>query len=91
MGKKHFCFFQTAETGNRTPNSGVKGSGANHYHRALALHDPVYDDESQAVLWYYTHRCEPTTLVNGRHGVLDRLKLSQWPGRGNRMNDVEIV
>ena len=31
MGKKHFCFFQTAESGNRTPNSGVKGSGANHY------------------------------------------------------------
>ena len=28
MGKKHFCFFQNAETGNRTPNSGVKGSGA---------------------------------------------------------------
>ena len=27
MGKKHFCFFQTAKTGNRTPNSGVKGSG----------------------------------------------------------------
>ena len=34
-----FCFFQTAETGNRTPNSGVKGSGANHYPRALA---PVF-------------------------------------------------
>ena len=34
MGKKHFCFFQTADTGNRTPNSGVKGSGANHYPRA---------------------------------------------------------
>ena len=33
MGKKHFCFFQTAETGNRTRNSGVKGSGANHYPR----------------------------------------------------------
>ena len=31
MGKKHFCFFQTAETGNRTPNSGVKGSGANRF------------------------------------------------------------
>ena len=29
-----FYFFQTAETGNRTPNSGVKGSGANHYPRA---------------------------------------------------------
>ena len=36
MGKKHFCFFQTAETGNRTPNSGVKGSGANHYPKAPA-------------------------------------------------------
>ena len=31
------CFFQTAETGNRTPDSGVKGSGANHYPRAPAL------------------------------------------------------
>ena len=36
MGKKHFCFFQTAETGNRTPSSGVKGSGAKHYPRAPA-------------------------------------------------------
>ena len=36
MGKKPFCFFETAETGNRTPNSGVKGSGANHYPRAPA-------------------------------------------------------
>ena len=34
--KNIFCFFQTAETGNRTPNSGVKGSGANHYPRAPA-------------------------------------------------------
>ena len=31
-----FCFFQTVETGNRTPNSGVKGGGANHYPRAPA-------------------------------------------------------
>ena len=31
------CFFQTAEPGNRTPDSGVKGSGANHYPRAPAL------------------------------------------------------
>ena len=37
MGKKQFCFFETAETGNRAPNSGVKGSGANHYPRAPAL------------------------------------------------------
>ena len=41
MGKKHFCFFQTAETGNRTPDSGVKGSGANHYPRAPARPDMI--------------------------------------------------
>ena len=39
MGKKHLCFFQTAETGNRTLNSGVKGSGANHYPRAPVRSD----------------------------------------------------
>ena len=33
---RNICFFETAETGNRTPNSGVKGSGANHYPRAPA-------------------------------------------------------
>ena len=37
MGKKQLCFFQNAETGNRTPDYGVKGSGANHYPRAPAL------------------------------------------------------
>ena len=36
-GRNIFCFFQTAETGNRAPNSIVKGSGANHYPRAPAL------------------------------------------------------
>ena len=30
-GRNIFYFLQTAETGNRAPNSGVKGSGANHY------------------------------------------------------------
>ena len=35
-GRNMFCFFQTAETGNRTPNSGVRGSGANHYPRGPA-------------------------------------------------------
>ena len=29
--KKHFCLFQTAETGKRTPNSSVKGSGVYVY------------------------------------------------------------
>ena len=38
-GRNIFCFFQTAETGDRTPNSGVKGSGANHYPRAPAQWD----------------------------------------------------
>ena len=33
-GRHILCFFQTA--GNRTPKSGVKGSGANHYPRAPA-------------------------------------------------------
>ena len=36
-GRNIFCFFQTAETGKRAPNSGVKGSGANHYPRAPPL------------------------------------------------------
>ena len=40
-GRNNFCFFQTAETGNRTPDSGVKGSGANHYPRAPAQWDHV--------------------------------------------------
>ena len=35
-GRNNFCFFQTADTGNRTPDFGVKGSGANHYPRAPA-------------------------------------------------------
>ena len=35
-GEETFSFFQTAETGSRTPNSGVKGSGADHYPRAPA-------------------------------------------------------
>ena len=37
VGKKHFRFFQTAEAGKRTPDSSVKGSGANHCRRAPAL------------------------------------------------------
>ena len=35
MWKKHLCFFRTAKTGKRAPNSGVKG--ANHYLRAPDL------------------------------------------------------
>ena len=45
MGKKHFCFFQTAGTVKRTPNSSVKCSAANHYTRAPApnSYGPIRD------------------------------------------------
>ena len=53
------CFFQTAETGNRTPDSGVKGSGANHYPRAPApwhnLYTLVYRAEICFFLAVYHH------------------------------------
>ena len=69
MGKKQFCFFQTAETGNRTPDSGVKGSGANHYPRAPARYYIMYettikfqffifDPEKSVVL--FSHPTQPT-------------------------------
>ena len=36
MGKKHFLFFSNRRDREPNPNSGVKGSGANHYPRAPA-------------------------------------------------------
>ena len=54
MGKKQFCFFQTAETGNRTPDFGVKCSGANHYPRApalLALRGGPFD--TRGSVWFF--------------------------------------
>ena len=56
MGKKHFCFFQTAGTGNRTPNSGVKGSGANPYPRAPALN----------TTWFQASLLAPAVTVGER-------------------------
>ena len=49
-GRNIFCFFQTAETGNRTPNSGVKGSGANHYPRAPAHQETILPSQ-----WKWSH------------------------------------
>ena len=40
---KTICFFRAAETGKRTPSSGVKSSGANHYPRAPAPFDNIQD------------------------------------------------
>ena len=37
-GRNIFCFFQTAETGNRTPNSGVKGIASLARFECLILH-----------------------------------------------------
>ena len=48
-GEEFFCFFQTAETGNRAPKSGVKGSGADHYPRAPALNGLGAGPMSQTV------------------------------------------
>ena len=53
MGKKHFCFFQTAETGSRTPDSGVKGSGANHYPRAPAPNKKWLCNSPKKILNFY--------------------------------------
>ena len=55
MGKKQFCFFQTAETGNRAPDSGVKGSGANHYPRAPALKHPEAVAQSSVTSLFCIH------------------------------------
>ena len=38
---RNILFLSNRRTGNRTPDSGVKGSGANHYPRAPALFEHV--------------------------------------------------
>ena len=58
MGKKHFGFFQTAETGKGTPNSGVKGSGASHYTRDPAPRGEV--GKGRVIV-------EPTLETAGQH------------------------
>ena len=59
-GRNIFCFFETAETGNRTPNSGVKGSGANHYPRAPAPRAPA------TILFKYPNKKVDLMLVQRR-------------------------
>ena len=62
MGKKQFCFFQTAESGNRTPDSGVKGSGANHYPRAPALQPYATSPWTKAEKKYIKSRCDKSNV-----------------------------
>ena len=78
MGKKHFCFFQTAESGNRTPNPGVKGSGANHYPRAPA-HFPTDTIRwiNVDLHWSTVYDAGPT-LNQQRFSVLCRLFSVGW-------------
>ena len=70
-GEETFCFFQTAETGNRTPNSSVKGSGSNHYPRAPARHSrrkvwtrnqQTIGENSTSEKWWPTVHDVSTTL-----------------------------
>ena len=58
MGKKHCCFLQTAETENRTLNSSVKGSGANHYPKAPAQIGPGEPPEDGEMTLPYRHRIQ---------------------------------
>ena len=83
MGKKHFCFFQTAGTGNRTPNSGVKGSGTNHYTRAPALQAGTFN-----------HRTSPPPHVGllvswWASWALEIIPQTTWGG-GGALNDTVI-
>ena len=91
MGKKQFYFFQTAETGNRTPDSGVKGSGANHYPRAPALWSKDITQQIQNIcitfMQYWTnvedvgptlYKCY-TNVWRVKTQALYRLPLSRQP------------
>ena len=53
-----FSCFHTAETGNRTPDSGVKVSGANHYPRAPAHKNVI----KYSVL--FVRKSKPITIIN---------------------------
>ena len=69
-GRNIFCFFQTAETGNRTPNSGMKGSGANHYPRATA--QPIIGATLNAMLYVcHNNRDNSFLLINNNILVRD--------------------
>ena len=72
MGRKQFCFFQTAETGNRTPDSGVKGSGANHYPRAPAR---ASLEPLRSVSWAAATQSMPGPLAESLGSLCDNEKM----------------
>ena len=61
MGKKHFCFFQTA--GNRAPNSGLKGSDANLYPRAPARQWPRFQADVRVHMGPGNYRFFPLNFL----------------------------
>ena len=61
---------RTAETRSRTPDSGVKGSGANHYPRAPSLQ----------VLWYYFQHYN-VLLFHGRMA-----SITSYPSKPEMLN-----
>ena len=82
MGKKQFCFFQTAETGNRTPDSGVKGSGANHYPRAPALY--IHNLNLHLIRLEF----EPNT--SSFEPQPDQMSHRGWPSRSSNLTSVDV-
>ena len=76
--------FQTTETGNRAPNSGLKGSGANHYPRAPALTPWVtcnqIDDLAHVVLGEVTSLSDymGTPSQRGLSGVRRAVCFNSW-------------
>ena len=88
MGKKHFCYFQIAETGNRFPNSGVKGSGANHYPRAPALRDTECFNVVNSTLVYGCFNiCTTIPVASHRLGTTTLIQL--WYNVGTTIPDLE--
>ena len=69
-GGKHFCFFQTAETGKRTSNSSVKGSGAN------CTKAPAHDIKREMLVFFlysfilYQSICFAIPPVPWKQGVI---------------------
>ena len=78
-GRNIFCFFQTAVTGNRTQNSGVKGSGANHYPRAPA---PQPADNT------YSHKVY--TMLSQRRRLGERLVFSGFTSTNTSQSWINV-
>ena len=67
-GEKTFSFFfQDAETGNRTPDSSVKGSGANHYPRDPAPQLQYMGENSNCIFSALRISFDPSSAPSAQH------------------------